>query len=81
MEKFAEALPHLEASVQKGGGNKPHQTYLFLAFIAYELKKFDVALAAAERAIATPEGKAEGERMKQAIQDILREREEKLKKQ
>lgn len=80
MEKFEEALPHLRAAVEKGGGNKPHQTYLFLAFIAYELKKFDVALDAAERAIQVPEGKAEGERMKQAIQDILRERDAKLQK-
>jgi len=81
LEKNEEALPHLQASIAKGGGNQPHRVYLFLAFIAYELKKFDVALDAAERAIKTPEGKAEGERMKQAIQDILREREEKLKKQ
>lgn len=80
MEKFADALPHLEAAVRKGGGNRPHQTDLFLAFIAYELKKFDIALAAAERAIATPEGKVEGQRMKQAIEDILREREAKLQK-
>lgn len=81
MDKNEEALPHLQASIAKGGGNKPHQTYLFLAFIAYELKKFDVALDAAERAIKTPEGKAEGERMKQAILDIMREREAKLQKQ
>jgi predicted Zn-dependent protease len=81
MDKNAEALPFLQASVAKGGGTKPHQTYLFLAFIAYELKKFDIALDAAERAIKTPEGKAEGERMKQAIQDIIREREAKLAKQ
>lgn len=80
MEKFGDALPHLQSAVAKGGGNKPHQTYLFLAFIAYELKRFDVALDAAERASALPEGKAEGERMKQAIQDILREREAKLQK-
>jgi tetratricopeptide (TPR) repeat protein len=81
LEKNDEALPHLQAAIAKGGGTQPHRVYLFLAFIAYELKKFDVALDAAERAIKTPEGKAEGERMKQAIQDILREREEKLKKQ
>jgi tetratricopeptide (TPR) repeat protein len=80
MEKNEEALPHLQAAVAKGGGNKPHQTYLFLAFIAYELKKFDVALDAAERAIKTPEGKAEGERMKQAIQDIIKEREAKAQR-
>jgi predicted Zn-dependent protease len=81
LEKNEEALPHLQAAIAKGGGSQPHRVYLFLAFIAYELKKFDVALDAAERAIKTPEGKAEGERMKQAIQDIIREREEKLKKQ
>lgn len=80
-EKFEPALPHLEASIAKGGGNKPHQTYLFMAFIAYELKKFDLALKAAELAIATPEGKAEGERMKQAVIDIVRERAAKLQKQ
>ncbi|MBX3736224.1 MAG: hypothetical protein KF715_06015 [Candidatus Didemnitutus sp.] len=80
MEKLDEALPFLQSSVKKGGGNKPHSTYLFLAFIAYELKKFDIALDAAERAIATPEGKAEGTRMKQAIQDLIKEREAKAAK-
>lgn len=80
LERFAEALPHLQTAVRKGGGNRPHQTYLFLAFIAYELKKFDLALEAAELAISTPEGKVEGQRMKQAIEDILREREAKLQK-
>ncbi|MDP2138311.1 MAG: hypothetical protein Q8J74_10710 [Candidatus Didemnitutus sp.] len=80
MEKMADALPHLEAAVRKGGGNRPHQTYLFLAFVAYDLKKFDLALQAAERAIATEEGKAEGERMRDSILDIIRERDAKLQK-
>ena len=80
LEKPAEALPHLQAAVRKGGGQKPHTTYLFLAFIAYELKKFDLALEASELAIATPEGKAEGERMKQAILDLIKEREAKMQK-
>jgi len=80
MEKLDEALPYLQVSIKKGGGNKPHSTYLFLAFIAYELKKFDIALDAANRAIATPEGKAEGQRMKQAIEDLIKEREAKAAK-
>lgn len=80
MEKLDDALPFLQASVKKGGGNKPHSTYLFLAFIAYELKKFDIALDAANRAIATPEGKVEGQRMKQAIEDLIKEREAKAAK-
>ncbi|MBI2513497.1 MAG: hypothetical protein HYV96_16115 [Opitutae bacterium] len=80
MEKLDDALPNLQASVKKGGGNKPHSTYLFLAFVSYELKKFDIALDAANRAIATPEGKAEGQRMKQAIEDLIKEREAKAAK-
>lgn len=80
MEKLDDALPFLQGSVKKGGGNKPHSTYLFLAFIAYELKKFDIALDAANRAIATPEGKVEGQRMKQAIEDLVKEREAKAAK-
>lgn len=80
MDKMSDALPHLLAAVKKGGGNRPHQTYLFLAFVAYDLKKFDVALDAAERAIATDDGHDEGVRMKQAIEDIMREREAQIKK-
>jgi len=80
MEKLDAALPHLVSSIQKGGGTKPHTTYLFMAYIAYELKKFDIALDAANRAIATTEGKTEGLRMKQAIQDVLKEREAKAQK-
>lgn len=80
LEKLDEALPYLQASVNKGGGNKPHSTFLFLAYIAYELKKFDIALDAANRAIATPEGKVEGQRMKQAVLDVLKEREAKAQK-
>jgi len=80
LDKAEAALPHLQAAVRKGGGAKPHTTYLFLAFIAYELKKFDIALEASEQAITIPEGKAEGERMKQAILDLLKEREAKMQK-
>lgn len=80
LEKLGDALPHLQASIRKGGGAKPHTTYLFLAFVAYELKKYELAMEAAEKAIEFPEGRAEGERMKQAIEDIVKERESKLQK-
>ena len=80
LDKYPEALRHLQNSVAKGGGHKPHQTYLFLAFIAFDLKKFDIALDAAKRAMALPEGAKEGQRMKQAIDDAIKEREAKLAK-
>lgn len=79
LEKPQEALEHLQKAVAKDGGNRPHQTYLFLAYVAYELKKFDVALEAARKAITYPEGEKEGERMLKAIEDAIAERTQKLK--
>ncbi len=80
LEKMPEALEHLQASVKKGGGNKPAATLLFLAFIAYDQKKFDIALDAANKACALPEGAKEGPRMKAAIEEAMAAREDKKNK-
>lgn len=80
LDKVDEAYPHLLACVEKGGGKEPHRTDLFLAFIAFELKKFDVALAAAQRAEKTVKGHDEGKRMADAIKATLEEREAKKQK-
>jgi len=74
------ALPHAQAAVAKGGLNKPHQVYLFLAYIGYQIKKFDVALEAAKQAATFPEGAKEGSSMVRAIEDIIKEREAKKNK-
>lgn len=79
LEKPKEALTHLRLAVKKGNIAKPHQAYLFLAYIAFEQKLFEEALEAANKAIAIPDGEKEGERMKAAIVDSMRERENKLK--
>ena len=80
IKKLDEALPYLQSSVSKGGGTKPAQTYILMAYIAFELKKLDIALEAANKAIALPDGIKEGTRFKKAVLDAIREREEKLKK-
>lgn len=80
MEKLPDALRHLDLCMKKGGGNKPYQTLLFLAYIAFELKQYDKALDAANKAIVIPEGQKEGQRMKAAIEDAVATREAKLKK-
>jgi len=80
LDKSEEALPHLQAAVEKGGLTKPHSVYLFLAYVAYELKKFDIALDAAKKAAATPEGAKDGQNMIKAIEDILKDRELKKSK-
>lgn len=79
-EKNIEALKHIEAAIRKGNLDKPGQAYLFLAYLAFDAKKFDVALNAAEKAIGYPDSEKEGSRMKAAIQDAITEREAKLMK-
>jgi tetratricopeptide (TPR) repeat protein len=80
LEKSEDALTHLQAAVQKGNLTKPHSAYLFLAYVAYELKKFDVALDAAKKAADTPEGAKDGANMVRAIEDMMKDRETKKSK-
>ncbi len=80
LEKSEEALKHLQSAVAKGNLAKPHAVYLFLAYVAYELKKFDIALDAAKKAAATPEGAKDGGNMVKAIEDIVKDREAKKSK-
>jgi len=82
LEKSEEALPHLQAAIEKGNLTKPHQVYSYYAYVAYELKKFDIALEAARKAVADPEGakdrQAQG--LLKGIEDIIKERDAKKEK-
>jgi tetratricopeptide (TPR) repeat protein len=80
LDKQPEALKHIQLCVDKGGGNKPAQAYLFLAYIAFELKKLDVALEATNHAMTFGESSDRAGRMKKAIEAAIAEREEKKKK-
>jgi len=53
---------------------------MFLAYIGYQLKKFDLALEAAKKAAEFPEGAKEAKSMVHAIEDIIKEREAKKNK-
>jgi tetratricopeptide (TPR) repeat protein len=81
LEKPEEALVHLEAAVAKGQLSKPHVVYGYMAYVAYELKKFDIALDAAKKAVATPEGAkdTQTQNLLKGIEDILKDREAKKK--
>jgi tetratricopeptide (TPR) repeat protein len=76
------ALPYAQAAVAKGNLSKPHQTYMFLAYIAFELKKFDVALSAAKKAAENPDGAKDPQtqNMIKAIEETIKEREAKKNK-
>jgi tetratricopeptide (TPR) repeat protein len=80
LDKPADALPHLQAAIAKGSLTKPHQVYLFLAYVGYELNKFDIALDAAKQAAGFPEGAKDGQNMVKAIDDKIKEREAKKNK-
>jgi tetratricopeptide (TPR) repeat protein len=82
LEKPEEALTHLQAAVTKGNLTKPHQGYMYLAYIAFELKKFEVALEAAQKAAALPDGAKDPQTqaMIKAITDTIADREVKKAK-
>jgi len=82
LEQPEAALPHAQAAVAKGNLTKPHQTYMFLAYIAFELKKFDVALNAAKKAAEFPEGAKDPQtqNMIKAIEETIKDREAKKNK-
>lgn len=77
LEKPPEAYKSLLSAVAKGRLEKAYAVYNFLAYVAYELTKFDEALIAVDKAIASPGSEHEPQlpRLKQAIEDALKERE------
>ncbi|HEY4248004.1 MAG TPA: hypothetical protein VGM64_14230 [Lacunisphaera sp.] len=81
VEQPEAALPHAEAAVAKGNLTKPHQTYMFLAYVAFELKKYDVALNAAKKAAELQEGAKDPQtqNMIKAIEETIKDREAKIK--
>ncbi len=77
LDKHEEALTHLQSAIAKGNLTKPYQAYLALAYAAYSLRKYDIALEAATKATEFPEGAKDGGNMKKALEDILKDRETK----
>jgi len=75
--RTAEAYSYYANAVVKGGLEKPHSAYMFLAYTAFELEKYDDAQAAIIKTLATPEGAKDGQsaRLKSAIEDAIKERE------
>jgi tetratricopeptide (TPR) repeat protein len=75
LDQPKQGLVHLQSAVKKGNLTRPDRVYLYLAYVAYELKEFDIAMDAAKKAAAMPEGAKDGEGMIKAIEDIIQDRE------
>lgn len=70
------AYTHLERAIAKDGLDKPGQVHLFIAYIAYELQRFDDVLKWTAAAGAFADAKKEDiERLTKAAKDALAERE------
>jgi tetratricopeptide (TPR) repeat protein len=80
LNRKADAIRHAKDAVRKGNLKNPDQAYLFVAYLSFEAGDFQVALEATDKAIAYPESKERGNKMKTAILDAIAEREAKLQK-
>jgi predicted Zn-dependent protease len=78
LDKPQDAYRSLVSAVAKGHLDRPYAVYNFQAYVAYELTKFDEALIAVNKAIASPGSQKEAQlpRLKQAIEEALKEREQ-----
>jgi predicted Zn-dependent protease len=81
IDKYKEAFQHIKVCVAKGGTEKPEMAWLFYAYVALDLKEYDAALMAANKAAEYPEAKAKAEQMKDAIKATLQDRENRINSQ
>jgi tetratricopeptide (TPR) repeat protein len=78
LDNNQEAYNHAMAGVERGGLSKPQQTYMFIAYVAYELGKYDEAKTAIDEAIKrmeNPDHQARG--LRSAIEEAIKERDAK----
>jgi predicted Zn-dependent protease len=76
LDKVSEAYKHLNLALAKGHLEKPGSVYYFLAYICFELQKYDEALTAVTKAAEFKDSQdTQLPRLRQAIQDAIKERE------
>ncbi len=80
IDKPEESLKHIQIAITKGNLAKPYQAYLSLAYTAYSLQQYEIALAAARKAAEFPEGVKDGQVMVKALEGLISDREAKKNK-
>lgn len=78
LDNLQEALNHTLAALRKGNLDQPSQAQSFGAYIAFELKQFDLALELAQEAAKDPRAR-DAERLLSHIKSTIQERDEALK--
>lgn len=74
MDKGPEAYEFIKSALAKGV-DKPGSAYVFLAYLAYELKKLDEALDAAQKAVKADPNSKDATRLLDAIKEAIKDRE------
>lgn len=76
LDKVNDAYDHLKLAIGKGNLEKPGSVYYFQAYLCFELQKYEEALTAIDKAAGFEDARdTQLPRLKQAIQDALKERE------
>lgn len=76
LNRVDDAYKHLNLAISKGNLDKAGAVYYFLAYISFELLKFEEALVAVNKAAEFEENRdSQLPRLKQAIEDAIKERE------
>jgi tetratricopeptide (TPR) repeat protein len=73
-DKFEEALQHLTLALKKGL-DKPAPTYMFVAYLGFEMKRLDEALAAAEKAVQLAPNDKQAKQLLDSLKANVAERE------
>lgn len=74
-ERLPEACDHLRNAVSRGNLEQPGRAWFFLAYVAYELRRFEDAARWAAAAAAQPDAQKEDvARLSRAISDALQEK-------
>jgi tetratricopeptide (TPR) repeat protein len=75
IDKYEDAYRYMESGLKKGVDKNASQSYAFLAYLGLELKKYDEALAAAEKAVELDPNSREAKRLLEATQEAVKDRE------
>ncbi len=75
MDKMDDAYKTLQVCIAKGGGDKPENAYLLLAYVGYDLKKYEEAMKALDSASKYPNVKKEVDRLRAGVEQAIKERE------
>jgi tetratricopeptide (TPR) repeat protein len=74
LDKIPDAYSYLKLAVTKGNISHPGQTYVLLAYLAFELQKLDEALENVQKSLKTDPHSKDAQRLLGTITDSIKER-------